>query len=62
MLFRMARPTGRNGTVNQLYRKRIPADVKKILNGLPDAYRLDGWGADEITITVGTSDARRASA
>ena len=62
MVFRMARPTGRNGTVNQVYRRRIPADVRRILEGLPDTYRREGWGADEITITLGTSDARLASA
>ena len=62
MVFRMPRPTARPGTANRLYRRRIPEDVRRILDRLPDSYRPTGWGAGEITITLGTSDARKAAA
>jgi hypothetical protein len=60
MVLQMARPTTRKGTANVTFRKRIPADVKRILDRLPAAYRLRGWGKDEIVITLGTADRRKA--
>ena len=62
MVLRMARPVARKGTVNPSFRKRIPADVKRVLDGLPDAYRPKGWGRDEIVISLGTADKRKGAA
>lgn len=62
MGLRMARPVTRSGTANASYRKRIPADVKRILDTLPASYRRKGWGQNEITITLGTTDRRKAAA
>jgi hypothetical protein len=58
----MARPITRKGTKNPSYRKRIPADVKRVLDKLPKSYRPTGWGKDEIVISAGTSDSRKAAA
>lgn len=54
----MARPTKRKGTDNVQYHKRIPADVKRLLDGLPARYRPAGWGKTFITLTTGTADRR----
>lgn len=62
MVLRMARPVTRKGTANPSFRKRIPADVKRLLDGLPEPYRPKGWGKEEIVITLGTADRRRAAA
>lgn len=62
MVLRMSRPTTRKGTANPCYRKRIPADVKRVLDQLPAAYRPRGWGKEEIVITLGTADRRAAGA
>jgi hypothetical protein len=62
MVIRMARPTTRKGTSNVTYRKRIPADVRSTLDRLPAVYRSRGWGKEEIVITLGTADRRKANA
>jgi integrase len=62
MVLKMARPTTRKGTSNVTFRKRIPADVRRILDTLPAVYRPRGWGTEEIVITLGTADRRKASA
>ena len=62
MVLRMARPISRKGTNNVSYRKRIPADVKRILDKLPKSFRSAGWGRDEIVIATGTADKRKADA
>ncbi|HUB63171.1 MAG TPA: hypothetical protein VL996_01775, partial [Methylocella sp.] len=36
----------------------IPAAIRRILDGLPEAYRPKGWGKAEITLTLGTADRR----
>lgn len=59
MVLMMARPTKRKGTANIQYQRRIPADVARILDGLPSSYRPSGWGKTQITISTGTSDKRR---
>lgn len=56
MAFRMARPVARRGTANAAFRQRIPADIKRILAGLPRRYRPTGWGKDEIVISLRTAD------
>jgi integrase len=61
MVFKMTRPSKRSGTKNAQYTGRIPADVIRILDGLPASYRLKGWGKDRITISTGTSDRRAAA-
>ena len=61
MVLRMARPTTRKGTANIQFQKRIPADVKKILDKLPQRYRPKGWGKEQITISTGTADKREAA-
>ncbi|MGD9545001.1 MAG: DUF6538 domain-containing protein [Methylocystis sp.] len=58
----MARPIARKGTNNVSYRKRIPADVRRILDKLPKSFRPAGWGKDEIVIATGTADKRKADA
>ena len=59
MVLRMTRPITRKGTVNASFRKRIPADVKRILDALPSRYRPEGWGKKgEIVISLRTSDRR----
>ncbi len=56
MVFKMARPTTRTGTANATFRQRVPADIKRILAGLPRRYRPIGWGKDEIVISLRTAD------
>jgi integrase len=58
----MARPITRIGTNNPAYRKRIPEDVKRILDKLPASYRPTGWGKNEIVISLRTPDKRKAAA
>lgn len=62
MVLRMARPITRKGTNNVSYRKRLPADVKRILDKLPKSFRPTGWGRNEIVIATGTADKRKADA
>lgn len=62
MVLRMARPITRKGTDNPAYRKRIPEDVKRILDKLPASYRPTGWGKNEIVISLRTADKRKAAA
>jgi hypothetical protein len=61
MVFQMARPTKRTGTQNIQFQKRIPADIKKVLDALPHHYRPRGWGKNFITISTGTPDKRKAA-
>jgi integrase len=58
----MARPALRTGTRNGQFRMAIPRDIQRILAKLPEAYRPRGWGKEEITITLGTSDRRKMAA
>ena len=62
MVFKMTRPSTRSGTKNEQYTRRIPADIIRILDGLPASYRLKGWGKDRISISTGVSDRRAAAA
>ncbi len=62
MVLRMARPTKRKGTHNVQFQKRVPADIKKVLDALPRHYRPAGWGKEFITISTGTADQRKAQA
>lgn len=62
MVLRMTRAVKRSGTANHQFTKRIPADVLRILDGLPAAYRPKGWGKSVISFTLGTADKRQAAA
>ncbi|WP_457798835.1 DUF6538 domain-containing protein [Methylocystis sp. S23] len=62
MVLRMARPITRKGTNNPAFRKRIPEDIKRILDKLPASYRPTGWGKNEIVISLRTPDKRKAAA
>ena len=61
-VLRMARPTTRANTANVQFRRVIPADIRRALAKLPDAYRPRGWGKAEITISTGTADRRTGAA
>ncbi|MGH1574129.1 DUF6538 domain-containing protein [Methylobacterium sp. P31] len=59
----MTRPTARVGTVNQQFRRRYPADIKRILDRLGASFvRSRGWGKDGISLSLGTADVRKAKA
>jgi hypothetical protein len=62
MVLKMARPVARKGTANAAFRQRIPADIKRILASLPRHYRPNGWGKDEIVISLRTADPKAISA
>ena len=53
MVLRMARPIKLPDSANAYFRKRIPADVQRLLEGLPKAYRPVGWGREVVKVSLG---------
>src|SRR5262249_47547883 len=62
MVLRMACPTKRSGSDNWYYRRKIPADVKAILEKLPKERHPPGWYKEHISISLGTADRTTAKA
>jgi hypothetical protein len=62
MVLRMASPIKRNGSDNWYYRRTIPADVRVILDKLPNERRPRGWYKTHISISLGTADRAAAKA
>lgn len=55
-------PTKRQGSNNWYYRRRIPADIQRILATLPSEQRPRNWHKTEIWISLGTPDRAAAKA
>ena len=53
MVIRMSRPIARDTSRHLYARKRIPADILRILSSIPDWPRPTGWGQNEIIISTG---------
>jgi integrase len=49
----MARPIKLKNSANAYFRKRIPADVQRLLEGLPKSYRPPGWGREVVKVSLG---------
>ncbi|MDH3032096.1 hypothetical protein [Methylobacterium fujisawaense] len=63
MVLQMARPSARVGTLNRQYRRRYPADIRRILDGPGSSFtRPTGWGREGITLTLGTASSAQAKA
>lgn len=58
----MARPALRKNTRNGQFRMALPKDIRDFLSTLPPVYRPRGWGATEITLSLGTADSRKMAA
>ncbi|KAA5597221.1 DUF6538 domain-containing protein [Blastochloris sulfoviridis] len=58
----MACPTRRKGSDNWYFRRKIPADVQRILASLPKDQRPAGWYKTHISISLGTADRNEAKA
>lgn len=54
MVIAMSRPTLRPGSSHLQVRKRIPMDIQRIIEALPDWPHPKGWGKTEITLSTGT--------
>lgn len=61
-VLRMPNPTKRNGSDNWYFRRRIPADIQRILGTLPRAKRPRCWHKTDIWISLGTADRAAAKA
>jgi len=48
----MARPIKLRDSAGAYVRKRIPADVQQLLEGLPKSYRPNGWGRATIKVSL----------
>ncbi|MDP4024160.1 hypothetical protein Q8W71_16140 [Methylobacterium sp. NEAU 140] len=63
MVLQMARPSARLGTLNHQFRRRYPADIRRILDKLGASFvRPSGWGKEGITLTLGTANSTQAKA
>ena len=58
----MACPTKRKGSDNWYYRRKIPADVRAILDKLPKSQRPKNWFKTDIVISLGTAEREKAKA
>ena len=60
----MARPIKLTDSANAYFRKRIPADVQRLLSGLPKSYRPTGWGREvvKVSLRVHASDSASVAA
>lgn len=58
----MPNPTKRNGSNNWYFRRRLPADIRRILTSLPREKRPRGWHKTDIWISLGTADRAAAKA
>ncbi|RAI33881.1 DUF6538 domain-containing protein [Rhodoplanes serenus] len=62
MVLRMACPTKRKGSDNWYFRRKLPADLQRILASLPKSRRPPGWHRQHIVISLGTADRDAAKA
>ncbi|MFL9823775.1 DUF6538 domain-containing protein [Rhodoplanes sp. SY1] len=58
----MACPTKRKGSDNWYFRRKLPADLQRILASLPKSRRPPGWHKQHIVISIGTADRGTAKA
>jgi hypothetical protein len=62
MVLRIASPTKRKGSDNWYYRRTIPADVQRLLAGLPTSQKPANWYKTHLSISLRTADRTVAKA
>lgn len=62
MVLRMARPTKLKGSGNWYFRRKLPADLQRLVASLPKERRPPGWSTTHIKVALGTADPTIAKA